>query len=120
MCLLPVLLHLPHLLLLLAPGVCQLLLLIHPLLLHLVMLLLPLDDPAGPLVLHGHDLPEAHPMSLGLFSLAPEVEDALNTPGRTLCHEALRVLRSERALQDTMRDAVQRGLDEAVLVGWVR
>jgi len=45
-------------------------------------------------------------MSLGLFSLAPEVEDALNTPGRTLGHEALGVLRAEGALQDTMGDAV--------------
>ena len=106
MCLLPVLHHLPHLLLLLAPGVCQLFLLINPLLRQLVLLVLPLDDPAGPLVLHGHDLPEAHPMSHGLLSLAPEVEDPLDTPGRTLGHEALGGLRAERALQDTLRDAV--------------
>lgn len=59
-------------------------------------------------------------MSHGLFSLAPEVEDALNTAGRTLGHEALRVLRAEGALQDALRYAVQRGLDEAVLVSWVR
>ena len=59
-------------------------------------------------------------MSHGLFSLAPEVEDAFNTPRCTLGHEALRVLRAEGAFQDALRYAVQRGLDEAVLVSWVR
>ena len=108
MCLLPVHLHLPHLLLLPPPGVLQVLLLVPPLLQQLVLLELALDDPAGPLVLDGHDLLETHPMmpQEGLFSLATEVEDTFDATGCTLGHEALRVLRAEGALQEALGDCV--------------